>query len=204
MVIIGLTGGIGSGKSEVAKIFQSLRIEVIDLDDIAKNVTKKDSDGYKKIVALFGNNLLSKNLELKRKEIQKIIFNSESLKEQFEKIIHPIIYRSCIGKIKKIKNGTYVVIVVPLLFEMKKFQKIISESLLIDCEEKVQINRVVSRDKIPTELIKIIIKNQMSREEKQKKADKIILNNTNNISKLKANVIKYHNYIISKIYQENK
>ena len=91
-----------------------------------------------------------------------------------------------------------MVIIIPLFFESNTYQKIISESLLIDCEEQVQINRVMSRDNISIELIKKIISNQMNRKEKQQKSDKIITNNTDNISELTEKVMTYYNYLLQK------
>ncbi len=198
MFRIGLTGGIGSGKSEVAKIFKSLNIPVIDLDEIAKEITKKDNTGYREIIDHYGDFYLDINKELKRKKIQDDIFSSPKTKTEFESILHPIIYQKCIHKLQNYSDQDFVVIVIPLLFESNTYTKIISESLLIDCEEQVQINRVMSRDNISIELIKKIISNQMNRKEKQKKSDKIITNNTDNISELTEKVMTYYNYLLQK------
>lgn len=198
MFRIGLTGGIGSGKSEVAKIFKSLNIPVIDLDEIAKEITKKDNIGYRKIIDHYGDFYLDINKELKRKKIQDDIFSSPKTKTKFESILHPIIYQKCIHKLQNYSDYDFVVIVIPLFFESNTYTKIISESLLIDCEEQVQINRVMTRDNISIQLIKKIISNQMNRKEKQKKSDKIIINNTDNISELTEKVMTYYNYLLQK------
>ncbi len=198
MFRIGLTGGIGSGKSEVAKIFKALNIPVIDLDEIAKEITKKDNTGYREIIDHYGDFYLDINKELKRKKIQDDIFSSLKTKTEFESILHPIIYQKCIHKLQNYSDQDFVVIVIPLFFESNTYTKIISESLLIDCEEQVQINRVMSRDNISIELIKKIISNQMNRKEKQKKSDKIITNNTDNISELTEKVMTYYNYLLQK------
>ncbi|MGE4596432.1 MAG: dephospho-CoA kinase [Methylophilaceae bacterium] len=198
MFRIGLTGGIGSGKSEVAKIFKSLNIPVIDLDEISKEITKKDNTGYREIIDHYGDFYLDINKELKRKKIQDDIFSSPKTKTEFESILHPIIYQKCIHKLQNYSDQDFVVIVIPLFFESNTYTKIISESLLIDCEEQVQINRVMSRDNISIELIKKIISNQMNRKEKQKKSDKIITNNTDKISELTEKVMTYYNYLLQK------
>lgn len=198
MFRIGLTGGIGSGKSEVAKIFKSLNIPVIDLDEIAKEITKKDNIGYREIIDHYGDFYLDINKELKRKKIQDDIFSSPKTKTKFESILHPIIYQKCIHKLQNYSDYDFVVIVIPLFFESNTYTKIISESLLIDCEEQVQINRVMTRDNISIQLIKKIISNQMNRKEKQKKSDKIITNNTDNISELTEKVMTYYNYLLQK------
>ena len=114
-------------------------------------------------------------------------------------MLHPIIYGSCIDEIKIItrqKKFYYAVIVIPLLFESDTYQDLVSETLLIDCEEKTQVLRVQSRDDISTQLINKIMSYQISRKEKQRKADKIIDNNSKNISKLKRDVIEYHENLI--------
>ena len=192
MYIIGITGGIGSGKSEVAKLFEELSVPVIDLDDIAHKITQKDCPGYIGIIKYFGNKYLDKNKNIIRKNIKIDIFNSSKIKAKIELILHPIIFSECKKQIYKYKAEKYIVIVIPLLFETENYLKLIDESLFIDCNEDIQFKRVSYRDKLDESLIKSIINSQLSRDQKIKKADKIIKNNHSK-ALLKDEIYQFHN-----------
>ena len=187
-----MTGGIGPGKSEAAKIFGGLSVPLIDLDDIAHRITQKDYPGYIEIIKYFGNKYLDKNKKIIRKNLKIDIFNSTKIKKKIESILHPIIFSECKEQIYKYKSEEYIVIVIPLLFETENYLKLIDESLFIDCNEDIQFKRVNSRDKLDESLIKSIINSQLSRDRKIKKADKII---ENNLSKalFKDEIYQYHN-----------
>ena len=192
MYIVGVTGGIGSGKSEAAKTFMSLSVPVIDLDDIARQITKKNHPGYVEITNNFGSKYLDKNKELMRTSLKIDIFNSSKVRKKIESILHPIILREYKKQIIKYKSEKYIVVMIALLFETGIYLKFINESLLIDCDEESQFNRVSSRDKLDKQLIESIIKSQLPRDEKIKKADKII-NNNHSKAELKEEIYKYHN-----------
>jgi dephospho-CoA kinase len=192
LYIVGITGGIGSGKSEASKIFTELAVPVIDLDDIAHQITKKNQPGYIEIKKYFGEKYFDKNKELIRKNLQIDIFNSTQTKKKIESILHPIIFNECKKQINRYKSAEYIVIVIALLFETKNYIKLINESLLIDCDEEIKIKRVMYRDKLNEKLIKCIIESQLARDKKIKKADKIIINNFSK-TLLKDNIYKYHN-----------
>jgi dephospho-CoA kinase len=192
LYIVGVTGGIGSGKSEAAKTFMSLSVPVIDLDDIARQITKKNHPGYVEIINNFGSKYLDKNKELMRTSLKIDIFNSSKVRKKIESILHPIILREYKKQIIKYKSEKYIVVMIALLFETGIYLKFINESLLIDCDEESQFNRVSSRDKLDKQLIESIIKSQLPRDEKIKKADKII-NNNHSKAELKEEIYKYHN-----------
>jgi len=193
-----MTGGIGSGKSEASKIFKSLSVPLLDLDDIAYKITQKDCPGYIEIIKYFGNKYLDNNKNIIRKSIKVDIFNSISIKKKIESILHPIIFCECRKQICKYKSEEYIVIVIPLLFETENYLKLIDESLLIDCNVDAQLKRVSNRDKLDGRLIKSIINSQLSRDQKIEKADKII---ENNFSKdfLKNAICQYHEELKLKI-----
>jgi len=204
--IVGLTGGIGCGKSEASKLFTKLLVPVIDFDDIAHEITRKNQLGYVGIKEKYGDKYFNKKEELLREKLKKDFFNSKNTKKIIENILHPIIFNECKKQIKKFKSeqtlknlnsSKYIVIVIPLLFESKNYLKLINESLLIDCDEKIQIKRVANRDKLDKKLIQSIINSQISRDEKIKKADKII---DNNFSKklLKDKIYKFHSDLINR------
>jgi len=187
-----MTGGIGSGKNEAAKIFEELSVPIIDLDDISHQITQKNYPGYIEIIKYFGNTYLDKNKNIIRKNLKLAIFNSTKIKKKIESILHPIIFNECKELICKYKSEEYIVVVIPLLFETVNYLKLIDESLLIDCEEEIQFKRIALRDSIDKSLIKAIINSQLSRAQKINKADKVI---ENNLSKtlFKDEVYKYHN-----------
>ncbi len=203
MYIVGLTGGIGSGKSEAAKVFTELAVPLLDLDDIAHKITKKKQLGYLGIKKKFGKKYFDENEELLRKNLQKDLFSSNKTKKEIESILHPIIFDECKKQLRNYIFEEYVVIVIPLLYETKNYLKLIDETLLIDCNEKNQIKRVIARDKLDKKIIERIIKSQLSRDKKIKKADKII-NNDLSIDILRDNIYEYHNNLKLKINGKEK
>ena len=116
MHIVGLTGGIGSGKSMAALFFKELNVPVIDLDDIAKEITTKNNEGYNEIVKKFGVRYLNDKKEINRYLIKAEIFNDPKLKKEFEQLIHPLIYTACLNQIDNFHTQTYLILIVPLLF----------------------------------------------------------------------------------------
>ena len=198
MYIVGLTGGIGSGKSETAKIFDALSVPLIDLDNIAHEITQKNSPGYVGITKYFGTKYLDKNNEIIRAKLRYDIFRNPEIKKKIESILHPLILKECKKKITKYKSDKYIVIVIPLLFETKNYLELIDESLLIDCDEKKQFKRVGERDKINNNLINFIMKSQLSRDYKKKLSNKII-NNDSTLTSLENKVRQYHINLRAKI-----
>ena len=187
-----MTGGIGSGKSEASKLFEELSVPIIDLDDIAHRITKKDCLGYIEIIKYFGKKYLDTNKNIIRKNLKIDIFNSTKVKKKIESILHPIILSECKKQICKYKSEKFIVIVIPLLFEKENYLKIIDESLFVDCNEDIQFKRVSDRDNLDGSLIKSIINSQLSRDQKIKKADTIIENNHSK-ALFKEEIYRYHN-----------
>ena len=191
MFIIGLTGGIGSGKSAAAKILKELGLKVIDLDQITHELMRPGELGYIKIKKEFGEKYIDTKGAIDRKLLREEIFSSFDLKKRIESILHPIIFEECNKQLNLLKHENYIVLVIPLLFETKNYISLIDESLLIDCDLETQIERVIKRDSISKTLANRIIKNQMNREKKQLLADKVILND-GNINHLKTQLDSYY------------
>jgi dephospho-CoA kinase len=191
MFIIGLTGGIGSGKSAAAEILKELGLKVIDLDLITHELMRPGELGYIEIKKEFGEKYIDTKGALDRKLLRQEIFSSFDLKKRIESILHPIIFEECNKKLNILKHEKYIVLVIPLLFETKNYISLIDESLLIDCDLEAQIERVIKRDNVSKALVNRIIKNQMNREEKQLLADKVILND-GNINHLKTQLDSYY------------
>jgi len=195
MFIIGLTGGIGSGKSAAAKILKELGLKVIDLDQITHELMMPSELGYIEIKKEFGEKYIDTKGAIDRKLLREEIFSSFDLKKIIESILHPIIFEECNKQLNILKHEKYIVLVIPLLFETKNYISLIDESLLIDCDLETQIERVIKRDSISKTLANRIIKNQMNREKKQLLADKVILND-GNINYLKAQLESYYKNLL--------
>ena len=191
MFIIGLTGGIGSGKSAAAKILKELGLKVIDLDQITHELMMPSELGYIEIKKEFGEKYIDTKGAIDRKLLREDIFSSFDLKKRIESILHPIIFEECNKQLNILKHEKYIVLVIPLLFETKNYISLIDESLLIDCDLETQIERVIKRDNVSKALANRIIKNQMNRQEKQSLADKVILND-GNINHLKTQLDSYY------------
>ena len=198
MFIIGLTGGIGSGKSAAATILKRLGLKIIDLDQITHDLMKPSELGYIEIKKEFGEKYIDTKGAIDRKLLREEIFSSLDLKKRIESILHPIIFEECSKQLNKLKHEKYIVLVIPLLFETKNYISLIDESLLIDCDLETQIERVIKRDSISKALANRIIKNQMNRQEKQLLADEVILNH-GNINQLKTQLDTYYKKLLKDI-----
>jgi dephospho-CoA kinase len=191
MFIIGMTGGIGSGKSEALKIFKSLSIKVIDLDNISKEITETSHQAIQEIKLVFGDAIFDKDNQLDRKKLKEIIFSDKNKKINLEKILHPKIYEEVKKRINALSHESYVVIDIPLLFETNQYTSLISRSLVIDCKENDQIERVKKRDGIDISVIQSIIDQQINRSSRIEKADDVVIND-GSIEKLEESIKSLH------------
>jgi len=187
--VIGLTGGIASGKSTVSNYLISKGYHVIDADIIAREVVKKGSIGLKKIKDTFGDSILLKDGSLNRKELRHMVFNDKRALKQLENITHPLIIERIKDDINKMKNLNDVHLVFldcPILFEMS-LEHLVEEVWLISVTVENQIKRIVRRDDTSASQAKKIIDQQMPLKEKAKKSDVIIENNSS-IAALKLKI----------------
>jgi dephospho-CoA kinase len=191
--VVGLTGGIGSGKSTAGKYFEALGIEVINVDLISKNLVELDLDLHLKISRYFGKKSLLEDGSLNRSHIRHEIFNSSKKKMWLEKLLHPPI-KDQVLKSLGCSLSAYAILESPLLLETDQY-KLTDRVLVVDVSKKVQILRAQKRDKISTDTIKSIIKSQMPRMQKLKLADDVI-KNTGSIEKFKLMIECLHkNYL---------
>ena len=197
MLTIGLTGGIGSGKTEVSRMFSDLGVPVIDTDIIAHRLTEKDSSVLKNIIDEFGTEFLSDNKHLNRKLLSQTIFNNDEKKKSLENILHPEIEKSVRQELLGLSNTDtpYVVIVVPLLFETS-FKEMVDKTLVVDSSETDQIARTRTRDNKDFTEIENIMKRQLSRDERLKYADDT-LPNTGTLQELQLAVNALHKRYLS-------
>ncbi|MEI5890832.1 dephospho-CoA kinase [Bacillus cereus] len=176
-VVIGLTGGIASGKSTVSEMFRELSIPVIDADVIAREVVEQGKPAYNKIVEAFGTEVLQQDGELDRPKLGSIVFYNEEKRLQLNKIVHPAVREEMnTQKEMYIKKGVQAVVLdIPLLFE-SKLTSLVDRVLVVAVTSNTQLNRLMKRNNFSEEEATARIQSQMPLEEKVKNADEVINN----------------------------
>ena len=192
-MIIGLTGGIGSGKSAAADFFQNEGISVIDTDQLARKVIEKDTPGYSKVVDSFGANILDNNDSIDRAKLREEVFHDSEKRKILESITHPLVRELMVQKISS-STSPYSIIMVPLIFETNS-AKNYDRVLVIDCDVEIQLERAMARDENSADLIQKIIDSQCSRSERLSIANDVIPNN-NSIEDLKKRSLAMHNFYL--------
>ncbi len=172
--VVGLTGGIGSGKSAASAWFESQCIVVVDADIVAREIVQKGQPALKDIHQAFGDWVLQADGELNRRALREHIFKAPEARKVLEQITHPAIRNSIIQQLAQ-ADSPYAILVSPLLFETNQHE-LTQRTLLIDASEELQILRASQRDGQNEEQIKKIIAAQMPRLRKQQIADDIVLN----------------------------
>ena len=171
---IGLTGGIGSGKTTVTDLFAELSVPIIDADRLSRESVKKGTPAYDKILAFFGGDVIDESGELRRDYLRRLVFDNGKLKKQLESIIHPVVRDRIRESVEKV-NHPYCIISIPLLFE-SGLQKTVDRILVVDTPEDLQVSRACARDSALPEDIMKIIRSQIDRKERLRQADDVILN----------------------------
>lgn len=189
MLVIGLTGGIGSGKSTVTNLFAKHQVPIIDADIVAREVTQVNSPALTKIAEHFKDNVLKPDGSLDRTKLRSIIFANPDERNWLEKLLHPLIRIEIENRIKDI-TAPYCIVVIPLLFEVEPYP-FIDRILVVDAPQDLQIERVTARDKSEKSQVEAILQSQTSREQRLAKADDVIVN-INSIEMLENEVNKLH------------
>jgi len=181
MLKVGLTGGIGSGKTSVSNLFEKLGTPVIDTDVIAHDIVNNNENVLQQIADTFGADVLKLNGELNRKKLAQLVFNKKENKQSLEKILHPKIESEVLHQIQNLSSSNnppaYVIIVVPLLIEAN-YRDLIDRILTVIADEEIRITRVQQRDKRSPSEIRAIISNQVDDSTRLNEADDIIENNS--------------------------
>ncbi len=189
-LVIGLTGGIASGKTTVANLFhEQFGIEIVDADIIARQVVETGSEGLQAIHQHFGDDILTAEGELNRAELRKRIFANEDEKTWVNQLLHPMIRQRMEQELKNV-TSSYALLVVPLLTE-NNLQHMADRVLVVDVDEKTQIERTMNRDKVPIEQAKSILAAQATREQRLAIADDVIKNDAKN-QKLLPQITELH------------
>lgn len=186
---IGLTGGIGSGKSTVTNIFAELGVPIIDMDVLAREVVMPGQAALEEIKSIFGKDICDTNNELDRKRLRKIVFSDPAKRKQLENIVHPRIRQRVKLLLDKL-TAPYCIIVIPLLFETNR-QDDVDRILVVDTTVEEQIRRTVQRDNISQDYVRNIIAAQVDRQTRLDQADDIIMN-SGDMGKLQAQIRQLH------------
>lgn len=173
-MIIGLTGGIGSGKTAVSDSFEALGIDVVDADLASRVVVQKGKPCLLKIAQHFGEDILTKEAELDRAKLREIIFKSEEEKNWLESLLHPAIANQIQDELNASKSP-YTILVSPLLLETNQ-KDFCSKVLAVDVPVETQIERTLKRDGVSKEQVQAIINSQISRNDRLNLADEVIVN----------------------------
>jgi dephospho-CoA kinase len=189
MFRVGLTGGIGCGKSTVSDIFTSLGVPVIDSDVIAREVVEPGKDGLRQIVEHFGQKVLNPDGTLNREHLRNTVFADATARSDLEKILHPLIRKRSNEQLAKL-NSPYAILSIPLLVE-NELTNAVDRVLVVDCAEQTQIERICARDGITPDKAEAILAAQCSRNQRLEVADDII-DNDQPLAELKNKVESLH------------
>jgi len=187
---VGLTGGIGTGKTVVSGLFDALGVTVVDTDEISRALTAPGGAALGALRAQFGAEAIGPDGGLDRERMRRRVFQNARAREQLEAILHPPIRGRTQAAIAAAR-GPYVIVVVPLLFETGACLEFVQRVLVVDCDEAEQVRRVVASRGISAEEVRRIMATQMPRAERLRRADDV-LHNENGIEALRGQVERLH------------
>jgi dephospho-CoA kinase len=187
--IIGVTGGIGCGKTTVTNLFAAQGIDIVDADLVAREVVVRGSQGLNELVLQFGEDILNESNELNRAELRRLIFADNNAKEKVNQILHPLIRKKMMNQLANTRSQ-YCILSAPLLFE-NKLQTLVDRTLVVDISEALQLERTLARDGGNEGTIKSIMRSQVNREQRLALADDII-DNGKSLSSLAPQVKALH------------
>ena len=193
-MVIGLTGGIGSGKTTVANVFAEYGIDLIDADIIARDVVAIGSVGLARITEKFGNRILLDDGNLDRSQLRTAIFSDPQLKNWLNQLLHPLIREKMLANIDR-ATSPYCLLIVPLMIE-NNLQTLTDRLLVVDVDQQTQIMRTQQRDNVSLEQINNILAAQASRQQRLDAADDIICNNGDNQALL-TQVAQLHQHYLA-------
>ena len=188
--VVGLTGGIGCGKSTVSRLFADLGITIVDTDILAKKFTEVNGLAVNAIREAFGDGCINSVGAVDRVKMLDLIFSDNNARTRLEKILHPLILKEVTIQIKEITEA-YIIIVVPLLFETHDYDNTVERVLVVDCSESLQLLRTMTRSRLSEEKVRAIMATQVTRQRRLQLADDIITND-HDIDSLKRQVLTLH------------
>ena len=184
--VVGLTGGIGSGKTAVADAFAALGVEIVDADALAHRLSGASEPGFAAIRVAFGDAIVAADGELDRAALRRLVFADVAARRRLEAILHPLIRAEAERQVRGWR-GAYGIVVVPLLLEHEGLRSIIDRILVVDCPEEEQVRRVVARSGLNVKEVRAIMATQLDRARRRASADDI-LDNSGTISAIAPQV----------------
>ncbi len=191
MFIVGLTGGIGCGKSEAARLFAALGVPVVDADAIAHRLTAPGQPAVGRIADLLGCDVLAADGSLDRAAVRRKVFADPSLRRALEGLLHPLIREEAERELAQRRGAPYAIVVVPLLFETGGYRDIIARSLVVDCAEELQVARAMARNGLSEAEVRAVMTAQLPRPRRLAQADDV-LRNESTLDALAAAVRELH------------
>jgi dephospho-CoA kinase len=188
--VVGLTGGIGSGKSAVASGFEALGVEIVDADVLAHRLSARGEPGHVAIAREFGSDVLLPNGELDRARLRERAFADASDRRRLESILHPLIGELARREMAR-WSGPYGIAVVPLLFEREGLGSVVDRVLVVDCPEDAQVRRVIARSALSEAQVRAIMATQLERAKRLAAADDV-LDNSGSREKIAPQVAALH------------
>jgi dephospho-CoA kinase len=189
--LVGLTGGIGSGKSTVADIFAALGVRIIDTDLISRQLTQTGGTAIPALRETFGAGVIDAQGAMDRAAMRELVFSRPEKKKQLEAILHPLILAQAKQQAANPTDAPYSLVVVPLLFENRRYSDWLHRVITVDCPEEAQIRRTMQRSQLDEAAVRAIMAQQLSREARLTLSDERILNN-GSLDDLKKQVIGMH------------
>jgi len=189
--LVGLTGGIGSGKSTVADMFAKLGVRIIDTDLISRQLTQTGGAAIPALREAFGTGVIDADGALNRAAMRELIFSHPDEKKRLEAILHPLILVKAKQQAASPTDAPYTLVVVPLLFENRRYSDWLHRVIVVDCPEETQIRRTMQRSRLDEAAVRAIMAQQLDREARLTFSDEKILNN-GSLDDLKKQVVGMH------------
>ena len=195
---VGLTGGIGCGKTTVAQLFADHGVAIIDTDVIAHALTQPGTAGLHEIARQFGAGFFLPDGTLDRAKLRTRIFSDPAAKSKLEAILHPLIYTQAVNALHTC-HTPYAIIVVPLLFETGNYLPLIQRRLVVDCSEATQVTRATARSQLSEQAVRAIMAQQLPRQERLQQADDVI-RNEHELEALRVQVAALHQAYLARAH----
>ena len=196
-LLIGLTGGIGSGKSTVASLFEKRGVRIIDTDEISRSLTSIGGKAIPQIIEVFGADFIDSSGALNRSKMREFVFANNTAKVKLESILHPLILEQAKQDASTPSPAPYSFVVIPLLFESQSYRGWLHRTLVVDCPEEIQLSRTMQRNGLDKALVESIMAQQISRNQRLALADDIIQNDSD-LTSLSAQVDLLHKNFLNK------